>query len=96
MNLQALLPFDISITKHKGNPQSLAANKKVSKAESREQVMYELLHCGPLTCKELAQKLGKAMHQISGRITELKKLGMVEPTGQVRNGGGVVRVRRTN
>lgn len=96
MNLQALLPFDISAGKHKGNAQSKAANLKVSKTESREQVMYVLLHYGASTCKEIAQKLGKPMHYVSGRITELKKLGMVEPTGIVRNGGGIVRVRRTN
>lgn len=97
MNLQALLPFDVSAGKHRGNKQSKAANPTgISKTEIREQVMWVLLHYGPSTCKEISERLNKPMHKVSGRISELKALGMVEPTGFVRNKGGVVRVRRTN
>lgn len=92
---QPMLPFDVCAGKHRANSESRAANLKISKAESREQVMRVLLGSGPMTCKEIASRLGKEMHTISGRITELKALGMVEPTTELRDGGRVIRVRRT-
>ena len=82
---------DICRNKHQGNAESEAANLRLkNKAESREQV-YRMLLKYDMTCKELAAELGKEMHTISGRITELKKQGRVMPTAIVRNGCRVVR-----
>lgn len=84
---------DICAAKHKGNKESVEANKRVApkKAPARQLVHDTLRQRGPMTCKEVARLLGKPMHWISGRITELKGMSLVEETGAVRDGGRVVR-----
>lgn len=94
MTTQPLLPFDVCARKHGGNEESRRANLRASKAESRQEVYEALLTHGDMTCKEIAAKLGKPMHKISGRLSELKALGSVEPTLLVRDGGRVLHARR--
>jgi len=54
---------------------------------SREKVYKCLLENGPLTGKQIAKKLNKNFNEISGRITELKDLGLVKVIGRVKEEG---------
>lgn len=91
---QPLLPFDITERKHGGNPESKAANLRIEphKRTLRERVYARLALAGNhgATCKEIAQLEGREMHAISGRITELKKLGSIQETARTRDGGRVL------
>lgn len=80
--------FDVCAAKHQGNKESRAANLRArpSKKESQEVIYKALVVYGPQTCKELAERLGKEMHAISGRITELKAMSRVEATNETRKG----------
>jgi hypothetical protein len=66
---------DPSRHKHGGSDTSRAAWEKARtrRAECQQEVLDALrsVHPEGLTCKELSAVLNKAMHKISGRITEL-------------------------
>jgi predicted transcriptional regulator len=54
-------------------------------AADRRAAIVQLLHArGPMTLFELADAIGCLDHQISGRVTELKRAGRIEPTGDRR------------
>lgn len=91
---QTEIDFDVCAAKHQANPESTAANTRVNKSAARQEVYDALVRWGDMTCKEIAQRLGKPMHKVSGRLTELKALGMVAPTDEVRDGGRVMRAVR--
>jgi hypothetical protein len=79
--------------KHGGTDTSRAAWEKARtrRAECQQEVLNVLRSVYPkgLTCKELSAVLNKAMHKISGRITELLDDGLVHK-GEIRNGGRVI------
>ena len=79
--------------KHHGELTSQMAWKKAHtrRAECQQEVLDALRSVYPrgLTCKELSAVLNKAMHKISGRITELLEDGLVRK-GEIRNGGRVI------
>jgi hypothetical protein len=79
--------------KHHGVLTSQMAWEKARtrRAECQQEVLDALCSVQPegLTCKELSAVLNKAMHKISGRITELLEDGLVRK-GEVRNGGRVI------
>ena len=83
---------DICRNKYGDNQESAAAFEtiKLTRAESRMQVLIALREHGGLTCKELAALMGKPMHAVSGRISELKAMGFAEPTAELRDGGRVI------
>jgi len=53
---------------------------------SQEEVYKSLLELGSATSKRIAKKLKKPLHAISGRITELKDMGLIEVIGKVKEG----------
>jgi hypothetical protein len=79
--------------KHHGELTSQMAWEKARtrRAECQQEVLDALRSVYPegLTCKELSAVLNKAMHKISGRITELLEDGLVRK-GEIRNGGHVI------
>jgi hypothetical protein len=84
---------DITANKHGGNAQSAAAFERAKRGfnRSRQDILDLLkLHPAGLTCKEMSTLLGKPMHKLSGRITELKELGQLNTTETIRAGGAVV------
>lgn len=85
---------DITANKHGGNAESVKANRRVSstKVKSQQAILETLRQYGPLTCKEIAIAKDVPMHQVSGRITELKEQGIVRPTSLIRDGGRVVEI----
>ncbi len=50
----------------------------------REQILGLLRERGPMACFEIARALGTMDHSISGRLTDLKKDNLIEPTGERR------------
>ena len=79
--------------KHHGELTSQRAWEKARtrRAECQQEVLDALrsVHPEGLTCKELSAVLNKAMHKISGRITELLEDDLVRK-GETRNGGRVI------
>lgn len=66
--------FDIS--RGKDNEMSKVSNTKVNKEQGRALVLN--LIDGTKSTKEIADILGKEIHKISGRFSELKMQGMIE------------------
>ena len=83
--------FDICAGRHRGNPESETANDRVAgkKGADRHRVLMECRRRGGVTCKELSDEWGVGMNQISGRFTELKRLGLIKKVG-VRGGSGIM------
>lgn len=96
MTTQTTIDFDVCATRHGGNPESIAANKRnaATKGDQRAAVLCACQRVNGVTCRELAEEWGVGMNQISGRFSELKQTGEIWKIG-VRNGCGVFRVDRT-
>lgn len=84
--------LDICENRHRGNPESVAGNLKVDKHAGRRSVI-EILKGGNFTAKEIAFRLGKPLHTLSGRCAELKMLGIIEATGNRREGAAELRIK---
>lgn len=79
--------------KHGGTDTSRAAWEKAKHGVvESQQIILDVLRKAPagLTCKEISLILGKAMHKISGRITELWEQGIIQKSNQRRDGGRVL------
>ena len=63
----------------------LKANDKLK--PTQQEVLQALKELGTATSKRIAKKLSKPLHAISGRITELKDMGLVEVIGKVKEDG---------
>lgn len=85
---------DVCARKHGGNSNSRAANSNVDKNHWRNMVRDAFTEFGNITCKEVCKILGRQMHQISPRITELKKMGELEPCTYSREGCRVYKLVR--
>lgn len=92
MNTEGLELFDVCAARHKGNAESVAANRRNSMHRTRQQaeVLEAVRAAGEngLTCRELAERWGVGMNTISGRFSELKRAGLIRNAG-VRDGCGV-------
>ncbi len=88
------LPTDITFRKHGGNAESIAANpSQFAKRQAHETILAILQVGGNGTGQEIADVMGVPYHTVSGRISELRhKLRLIEPTGERRNGGAVLRL----
>lgn len=56
--------------------------KEIDIVNDRNRVLSEIENNGGITCKELANKWGCSPNDISGRFTELHKMGFIEPDGK--------------
>lgn len=70
---------DICINKHQGNEQSKVANRKVRKEKDRNFIFDFIQKNGTGYLKQLAREMHKERNCISGRFSELKEQGMIEP-----------------
>jgi len=68
------------------NEQSLQANKTVRRYKDQKVVLETIQELGNATLKDVAHLMGKQLNQISGRFTELKRTGEIEPTGETKDG----------
>lgn len=67
------------------NTSRLAGQRAALASRGRRAKILQLLRDhGPQTLFELAQRMELHDHQISGRITDLKRDGLIEPTGERR------------
>jgi hypothetical protein len=85
--------IDPCAVKHGGNEQSREANKKNlhHRTVQRQRVLDAITQSpSGLTMKELAAQWGVQFSSISGRGSELKKMGLLETTGEVRAGSAVL------
>jgi hypothetical protein len=88
-------PSDPCRGKHGGNPESEAANVRAhgGKEEMRRRILCLFLTGCDWTSKEIAARLGKPLHAISGRLSELRAAEDLVPTGERRDGAAVLRVK---
>jgi len=63
----------------------LKANNKLGPAQ--QEVLQALKELGKATSKGIAKKLKKPLNSISGRITELIDMGLIEVIGRVKEDG---------
>jgi len=90
---QAALPFDVCAGRHGGNRESVAANPaRFSKRDTHATIML-LLSTAPMTSKRIAWELDRPLNAISGRLTELLSMGLIERTGERRDVCAVLRFR---
>lgn len=74
---------------------SRAAAHRINPHAKRLQkmVLENLEHVGAATWKEVSARLHKDTRSVQPRFSELKKLGMIEDTGDRRDGCAVMMVR---
>ncbi len=55
----------------------------LSKLPERRAAVFSVIRdCGPITCQEIADLMGKPINEVSGRITELKKDDLILVCGK--------------
>lgn len=85
--------YDITESRHGGNAESVSANPS-DEAKANDQVRVLAFIAGQgthgATAKEVARHLGKSLNCVSGRCSELRKLGQVFPNGWRRDGSAVL------
>lgn len=92
---QTELNFDITRNRHRGNPESEAAHDSIVLYKSESQLrVLEVLRRKGATSKELSRSLSMGYTTVSARLSELKKLGEIEPTGEKRERAAVLRAKR--
>ena len=88
---------DPSARKHGGNPQSVAAHKRVihTKQDTYRKIMELLTARGSYgaTSKEIAAAFGVELNTISGRFSELKAMNWIKENGQRRDNAAVLVVK---
>lgn len=75
------------------NQQSLSAYKKAMPNKMQRIVLETIQELGKATLKDVSQILGKQKNELSGRFTELKRLGDIEPTGETKDGCAVYQLK---
>lgn len=96
MSTPASVHDDICISRHRDSVASNEANARLrtSKSQDRAAVWALAVKLGEFTSKELAVQLDKPLNAISGRISELKSLGLIRETEYRRSGCAVLRAVR--
>lgn len=84
---------DVSMSRHKGNAESIAANPSQESKRASHSRILAILATGNYTSKEICEQMGYGdkISLISGRISELKASGEVVKTGDRRDGCAVLR-----
>ncbi len=75
---------DICLNRHKGNEQSTAAFHVIKDKISHEQTKILVLIAGypnGITVDEIAERYQKTPNQVSGRVSELKRMGKIYKSG---------------
>ncbi len=88
------LPTDITGNRHKANAHSAAANERVEPAKDvmRRKIYDWARAFGSFTLKDVCRAFDKLPNQVSGRLSEMKALGMVKETGESRERCAVLSV----
>jgi biotin operon repressor len=82
--------FDICANRHKGNPESAAANRRIAphKSTQRERVLTIIRDNTPISCEQIHVRFGIRYTAVSARISELKKSGDVIKVGTTKTETG--------
>ena len=73
---------DICSNNHGGDECSVNAHTSIqSSKEALRTMIYEYIKTGPVTCEEIEMALGLKHQTASARVSELKALNMVRPSG---------------
>lgn len=87
-SLPAIDAKDITVRRHGGNAESKKAHERIKqgKAETRLRILGHIKQLGTegATTDEIAAWMNVPPNAISGRMTELKKLGALTATSQTR------------
>lgn len=94
LSILEVIERDVCERRHRGNPQSVEAHKKVvhTKQETYKKIM-DLVRAREefgATSKEVAYAMGKQLNCISGRFSELRAMGWLKDSGIRRNGAAVL------
>lgn len=89
---------DICRNRHKGNPESEAANLRTAKQQDRARIAAYLTD-RVATCDQIEQALNMRHQTASARVSELLKDGLIERTGERRKtrtgcGAAVLRLKK--
>lgn len=93
--MQQRLNFDdVTAKRHGGNEASAEANKRAQWAKGywRGRVILFAAERGAFTLKEICEAFDRPLNALSGRISELKRDGLLVDTGERRNGCAVLRL----
>tara|TARA_R110000764_G_scaffold17520_2_gene48143 strand:+ start:479 stop:868 length:390 start_codon:yes stop_codon:yes gene_type:complete len=86
-------PTDICANKHQGNAESVAAHDSIKPSlPKRRMLILSIFLTGRYTPKQVASMMLAQLNTISGRFTELKEMGLLEPTGDRVEGSAVLRL----
>jgi len=86
---------DVTWNKHGGNPESNRAyDLGTSTRENDRLEVLRLIQERPRSMKEIAALMGKGFNAVAGRGSELKALGLVQKTGEIRDGSAVLRATK--
>lgn len=89
------IPNDITARKHKGNQSSVEANTRVepTKVVMRQKIYEWAKSINNFTMKEACRAFNKFPNEISGRLSEMKGLKLIEEANEPRRDGcSVLRV----
>ncbi len=89
--VQNTFSLDITARKHKGNEQSISAFHVIKDKISHEQTKILILiagHPDGITVDEIAQRYQKTPNQVSGRVSELKRMGKIYKSGTRKTRSG--------
>jgi len=92
---QPQLPWDVCAGRHHGNPESIDANPLPDAKRAMHRTILALFRQRPYwTSKQIAYAVGRPLNSISGRLSELLMLGLIERTGARMDGAAVLRRTR--
>ena len=92
---QPSLRWDICAARHHGSPESAAANPAPEAKRAMHRTILALFDQRPYwTSKQIAYAVGRPLNSISGRLSELMAMGLLERTGARMDGAAVLRMKR--
>jgi predicted transcriptional regulator len=80
--------FDICQNNHKGNPESVAANRRVDKARNEKLVLNAIAALGEASSEMVELHLGWSHQSVSSRFSDLKRKGLIVKSGNAKTKSG--------
>lgn len=88
------IPADITISRHRGSPESIAANpSQEAKRASHERILQIVRVQGTSYLHQICRILDKPPNEVSPRLSELKEMGRLEKTGEKIEKCAVLRLK---
>jgi len=84
------IPFDVCANNHKGNPNSVDANRRTNKENDILRIINFMRARKRTYVKEIIRELGLKHQTASARLSDLKANGIIRETGEKVERCGVV------